>query len=392
MREAALTLNAGSSSLKFALYAIGAGTAPHRLASGQIEGIGSAPHFLARDESGRVLEERRWDGQSEFETLLEFLLQWTDSHHEGARLAAVGHRIVHGGRDHAGPVRIDRALLAELKSLTPLAPLHQGHCLAPVEILMAMRPDLPQIGCFDTAFHHGMEELVTRFALPERYFAAGVRRYGFHGLSYDHVALGLAELDPELAQGRVIIAHLGNGASLCALRAGKSIDTSMGFTALDGLIMGSRCGAIDPGVLLYLMQHEGMDAAAIEDLLYRRSGLLGVSGRSNDMRDLLASDDPAARRAVALFVFQAARQAASLVASLGGLDGLIFTAGIGEHAPEIRAAICARLAWLGVTLDEAANRANCPVISTAESRIRVRVMPTDEEATIIRDTELALRL
>ncbi|MDB5362120.1 MAG: hypothetical protein JWO51_3417 [Rhodospirillales bacterium] len=385
MPDAVLALNAGSSSIKFALFEI-AGT-PQRIARGEIEGIGTAPHFVARNAEGTVIGERRWpDASVDHEALLGGLLEWVDAHLGGDTLIAVGHRVVHGGRDFTGPALLDDKVLQALDLLTPLAPLHQPHSLSPVRAIMAVRPGLPQVACFDTSFHHTLPAVATRFALPREYEAEGVRRYGFHGLSYEYIARTLRRTAPKLAAGRVIVAHLGNGASLCALHDGASVDTTMGFTALDGLMMGTRCGTIDPGVILYMLQQKQLPAAEIETLLYQRSGLLGVSGLSSDMRVLLESTSPEAREAVELFVFRIAREAAALAGSLGGLDGFVFTAGIGEHAAPIRAAVCTRLAWLGVAMDPGANNVDADRISTADSRVEVRVIPTDEEAMIVRHT------
>jgi acetate kinase len=382
MPEAVLTLNAGSSSIKFALFELG-GAAPRAVSRGQIEGIGTAPHFRATDPTGAVLAERRWErADATHEALLGAVLDWVDSHLGAESLVGVGHRVVHGGAAHDRPALVTGALLKELERLVPLAPLHQPHNLSPIRAVAAARPGLPQVACFDTGFHRSMAPVATRLALPRQYEAEGVRRYGFHGLSYEYIARRLRAEAPTLASGRMIAAHLGNGASLCAMRDGRSVDTTMGFTALDGLVMGTRCGTIDPGAILYLQQAYGMDTAAVEDLLYRRSGLLGVSGIGSDMRALLASDDPRAREAVELFVFRIGREAGALAGTLGGLDGFVFTAGIGEHAVEIRALACARLAWLGVVLDEAANARGAGIISTAGSRVEVRVIPTDEEAMI----------
>ena len=384
-----LTVNAGSSSIKFSLYSIAAtpdGLDP--VLGGAIEGIGSAPHLAMRDAAGVVLAERRWpEGAARtHEDLLGGLLDLLAHQHGADALVAVGHRVVHGGADFAAPALVTAALLDALAALAPLAPLHQPHNLAPIRALAAMRPELPQVACFDTGFHRTMPALATRFALPREITAAGVRRYGFHGLSYEWIARRLRVLAPALAAGRVITAHLGNGASLCAMRDGQSVETSMGFTALDGLVMGTRCGSLDPGVVLYLAQQRGMSAAAIEDLLYHRSGLLGVSGLASDMRTLLASDAPAAREAVELFAYRAAREAAALAGALGGLDGFVFTAGIGEHAAPVRALIAARLGWLGVSLDPAANAAGQGRISAPASAVQVWVVPTDEEAMIAHHT------
>ena len=384
MPNAILALNAGSSSTKFGLFEIGR---QGPIARGEIEGIGTEPHFIARDDRGAVIGERRWPEASvDHEALLGGLLEWVDAHLGADTLVAVGHRVVHGGRDFTGPVLLDDKVLAALDLLTPLAPLHQPHSLSPVRAIMAVRPGLPQVACFDTSFHHTLPAVATRFALPREYDVEGVRRYGFHGLSYEYIAGTLRRTVPWIASGRVIVAHLGNGASLCALRDGVSIDTTMGFTALDGLMMGTRCGTIDPGVILYMLQQKGLPAAEIETLLYQRSGLLGVSGISSDMRVLLESRTPEAREAVELFVFRIAREAAALAGSLGGLDGFVFTAGIGEHAAPIRAAVCKRLAWLGVALDPAANARHADRISARDAPVEVRVIPTDEEAMIVRHT------
>ena len=390
MSEAILCLNAGSSSLKFALFQ--AAVEPALIARGQIEGIGTAPRLMVHDAGGAILAEERWPGGAghSHDAFLAELLGWVDDHLGTVRLAAVGHRIVHGGADFAAPVRLDEAILAKLEALSPLAPLHQPANIAAVRAVWTERPGLAQVGCFDTGFHRTMPRVATRFALTAELDALGVRRYGFHGLSYEYIARRLAALDPRLASGRVIAAHLGAGASLCALNAGVSLDTTMGFTAVDGLMMATRCGALDPGVLLYLMQSLGYDAAGIEDLIYRRSGLLGVSGVSSDMRAVQASATPNARIAIELFIFRIAREAGALVSTLGGLDGLVFTAGIGENDAEVRAGVCERLAWLGVELDPATNAANAPVVSTPKSAVTVRVIPTDEERMIALHTSATL--
>jgi acetate kinase len=383
MAQAILTLNAGSSSIKFALFAPGAGE-PAAMVAGKIEGIGTSPHFVARDTAGKALAERRWrDGaRLGHEDFLGILLGWVEEHLGGTELVGVGHRVVHGGDRLVAPTRVTPALMEALEALVPLAPLHQPHNLAAIKAVAATRPKLAQIACFDTAFHHDQPAVARRFAIPRALEAEGVLRYGFHGLSYEYIARCVARLDPTLARGRVIVAHLGNGASLCAMKAGRGIDTTMSFTALDGLVMSTRCGAIDPGVLLYLLRQKGMTPDALSDLLYDRSGLLGVSGVSSDMRALLDSDDPHAAEAVDLFTYRIAREAGALAASLGGLDGVVFTAGIGENAPQVRRDVCQRMAWLGIALDEEANAANAPVISRSDSRVTVRVIPTDEERMI----------
>ena len=318
--------------------------------------------------------------------MLAELLGWVGEHLGDARLVAAGHRVVHGGRRFVAPARVDGAVLAELGRLSPLAPLHQPHSLAAIRAIAANRPDLPQVACFDTAFHRTNAAVARRLALPRALAEEGMERYGFHGLSYEFIAGRLPEVAPGLAEGKVIVAHLGNGASLCALSGGRSVDTTMGFTALDGLPMGTRCGALDPGAILYLMQAHGMEAPALERLLYHESGLLGVSGVSSDMRALLASDDPHAAEAVELFAFQVARQAGALASTLGGLDGIVFTAGIGENVPEVRRQACERLAWLGLALDGAANARGGPCISAPGSRVAAWVIPTDEERMIARHT------
>jgi acetate kinase len=385
MGDALLVLNAGSSSVKFSLYAL-ADAAPRLELKGQIEGLPGAAHFSAPGA------ERRWSDPLGHEQATEFLLDWIERRMDGRRLAAVGHRVVHGGTRYAAPVRVDAAVLAQLEALVPLAPLHQPHNLAAIRRLAALRPGLAQVACFDTAFHRGQAAVAQAFALPPEITREGVHRYGFHGLSYEYVAQALPAIDARAAAGRTVVAHLGNGASMCALRAGASVASTMGFTALEGLPMGTRCGSLDPGVLLWLMDEKRMDARAIEDLLYHRSGLLGVSGVSGDMRALLASDAPGARAAVELFVYRIGRELGSLAAALGGLDALVFTAGIGEHAAPVRARVCRDAAWLGLELDQAANDAGGPRISSAASRVSAWVIATDEELMIARHTaRVALR-
>jgi len=390
--DAVLTINAGSSSIKFALFEIEAQEEPRLLNHGQIEGLGTAPHFLARDRAGTVLAERRWpDGADVIhEAVFTELLRWIEGHLGAARLVAAGHRVVHGGRRLTAPAQVTAAVLAELDSLVPLAPLHQPHSLSAIRALTALRPDLVQVACFDTAFHRTNAAVVRRVALPRELTDQGIERYGFHGLSYEYIASTLAETAPGLAAGKIVVAHLGNGASLCALAAGQSVDTTMGFTALDGLVMGTRCGALDPGVILYLLQAQGMTASAVEHLLYAQSGLLGVSGVSSDMRALMDSSDPHAREAIELFGFRIAREAGGMAMTLGGLDGVVFTAGIGEHVATVRRQVCERLAWLGVAIDDAANDRGDPCISRPDSRIAVWVIPTNEELMIARHTLTAL--
>lgn len=391
--DASLVINAGSSSIKFCVYL---DDSAHTLAlKGQLDGlgVGITPHFIARDGSGKTLADESWPPVEvgKQSALLGRLLAWIESHLSGARLAAAGHRVVHGGQRYAAPVRITPEILEALREFIPLAPLHQPHNLSPIAALAELHSDLPQVACFDTAFHRTMPPVAELFGLPRALTAEGVRRYGFHGLSYEYIADALKTLAPDVAGGRVIVAHLGSGASLCALHNGRSIGSTMGFTAVDGLMMGTRTGALDPGVVLYLMQQKGMDAKAIETLLYKQSGLLGVSGGiSNDMRVLLDSPAPEAAEAVDLFLYRIRREIGSLIAALDGLDGLVFTAGIGEHSPEIRRRVCSALAWLGLEVDEAANRANASRLSTATSRVAALVIPTDEERMIARHTREVL--
>ena len=391
MADLILVLNAGSSSLKFSAFDARASLA--LVLRGQIEGLYTSPRFGAFDARGADIASHRWgDGAAlGHEGAIGYLAQFLRDHGDGHRLLAAGHRVVHGGLHHVQPARVTTELLASLRSLTPLAPLHQPRCLAPVRRFTAIRPALTQIACFDTAFHHGLAPPASRFAIPRRFEARGVRRYGFHGLSFEYVAGRLAEIAPELAGKRTVIAHLGNGASLCALRDGRSIDTTMGLTPLDGLVMGTRSGTIDPGVLLYLQQHENMSIEDVQHLLYHESGLFGVSGLSADMRTLLASSEVAAREAVDLFVFRAAQQIAMMATTLKGLDCLVFTGGIGEHAKEIRGAIGERLAWLGVRIDAAANDEARERIGGRGSAVEVFVIPTNEEQVMARHCVAMLR-
>jgi acetate kinase len=393
MPEAILVLNAGSSSIKFSVYALGDAVRLSLDSKGQIDGIGTRPHFLAEDAKGLSLRDETFEipGSDGHGQALRKLGGWLRERLADDRLVAAGHRVVHGGPDFATPVAVDPAVLAGLEGLVPLAPLHQPHNLAAIQAIQTHMPGLPQVACFDTAFHRGHPELADWFALPRRFYDEGIRRYGFHGLSYEYIASVLPEVAPEIASGRVVVAHLGSGASMCAMIAGRSVDSTMGFTALDGLPMGTRCGALDPGVVLHLNRAYGMDADTIERMLYHDCGLKGVSGISNDMRDLLASDDPRAAQAIDLFVWRIGRELGALAAVLGGLDGLVFTAGIGERSPEIRLRVCTRAAWLGIELDHAANRAGGPRISTDGSRVAVYALPTDEELMIARHTLAVLR-
>ncbi len=387
MGQAVVSLNSGSSSIKFALFTLDGGE-PRHAAAGKIEQIGSAPQLIARRDDGAVLLDRRWENGAGLthEDLLADLFDWARDHLEGYEVIAIGHRVVHGGARFVQPMRVDAALLVALDALCPLAPLHQPHNLAAIRAIRELAPDLLQVACFDTAFHQHRPEIATRFALPREWHDKGLRRYGFHGLSYEYVSARLIAEEPGLGQGRVVVAHLGNGASLCAMRAGRSEDTTMGFTALDGLVMGSRCGTIDPGVVLHLQQQEGMSAADVEAMLYQRSGLLGVSGISNDMRTLRATDRPEAREAIDVFLWRLVKEVGALVAILGGLDALAFTAGIGENDARLREELCARLAWMGVRLDPEANDRNAYRIDAPGSAVALRVIPTDEELMIARHT------
>jgi len=388
MTDAIVVLNAGSSSIKFSLFAERSAELV-LVARGQVEAIYTAPHFVAEDAAGKAAGEKRWEAGAKLghEGALAHIIDWLKATHGGDhRLAAAGHRVVHGGTDYAAPVRLDAAVVAKLEKLVPLAPLHQPHNLAPIRALLQRAPELPQVACFDTAAHRSNPPLAQMFALPKELTDAGVRRYGFHGLSYEYIASVLPRFDERAARGRTVVAHLGNGASMCALEGGRSIASTMGFTAVDGLPMGTRCGAIDPGVVLYLMDERKLDARAIEKLIYTQSGLLGVSGVSSDMRALLESSDPRAKLAVDLFVYRIGRELGSLAAALGGLDAIVFTAGIGEHAAPIRERVCRQAAWLGVDLDPQANARHGPRISTATSRTAAWVIPTNEELMIARHT------
>jgi acetate kinase len=383
-----LVFNAGTTSIKIALFHTN-GTDPLvACAAGHVVGIGTQPRFTVIDAACRPLVDRALPAAdvSLHAGDLALFRAWLHEHHQGATLRAIGHRVLHGGQHFFEPVRVDAKVLAELEALVPLAPLHQPHNLAVIRAVQEASPDLPQVACFDTAFHRTQPAIAQAFALPRRLADEGVRRYGFHGLSYEYIASTLPTLGPELAGGRVIVAHLGNGASLCALQGSRSVATTMSFTPLDGLIMGTRCGALDPGVLLYLLGRHALDAPALEQLLWHESGLLGVSGISNDVRTLLASDDPRAREALDLFVYRVGRELGSLAAALGGLEAVVFTAGIGEGSAVIRAQICRQAAWLGLELDAAANERHGPRLSRPGSRVSAWMVPTNENLIIARHT------
>jgi acetate kinase len=385
--EAILVLNAGSSSIKFALFRADARPARGGLmGKGAAAGIGHRVRFTATDGAGAALADEDLPGTATHADALAFLLRWTADRFAGCRVVAAGHRVVHGGGRYAAPVMIDAAVIGELERLVPLAPLHQPHHLAAIAAIERLHPGLPQVACFDTAFHHAQPALATRFALPRALEEEGIRRYGFHGLSYEYIAGVLPDYLGAAADGRVVIAHLGSGASLCAMRGRRSVATTMSFTALDGVPMGRRCGSLDPGVVLYLLQQKRMTADAVGEMLYHRSGLLGVSGISDDMRVLLSSREPRAEQAVDLFVYRIGREIGSLAAALGGLDALVFTAGIGENAAEIRRRVCAGAGWLGLALDEAANAAGGPRLTGPESAVSAWVIPTDEDLAVGRHT------
>jgi acetate kinase len=389
--DAIAVINAGSSSLKFSLFAA-TGDDLDLVARGQAEGLYTAPAFVAKDADGQLLSERLWSEGTKLghDGALDHLVPFLRERFADYRLVAVGHRVVHGGLEYAEPTRVDAAVLAALEKYVPLAPLHQPHNLAPIRALLARAPDLPQVACFDTAFHRRQPAVAQAFALPKSITERGVRRYGFHGLSYEYIAQALRNVDPRAAAGKTIVLHLGNGASMCAMANGKSVASTMGFTAADGLPMGTRCGSLDPGVVLYLMDELAMDARAIEKLIYQQSGLLGVSGISSDMRTLEASTDPAAKVAIDLFVYRIGRELGSLAAALGGLDAMIFTGGIGENSVRLRERVCIDAAWLGVELDRAANDARGPRITVRGSRVAAWVIPTNEELMIARHTRNAL--
>ena len=382
-----LTINSGSSSIKFTLFRA-KGELQFRavLCGGQIDGLGEDPRFIAEDSAGCQVANERLEAGASHEQALDLLLRWLEYHFASHCLVGAGHRVVHGGAMYNAPVVVDPSVIADLEKLVSLAPLHQPHNLAGIKALSKLHPNLPQVACFDTAFHSTQPHVATAFALPRALTEAGIRRYGFHGLSYEYIASVLPDYAGSAAEGKVVVAHLGQGASMCALQARRSVATTMGFCALDGLPMGHRCGALDPGVVLYLMVEKGMDAAAVADLLYNRSGLLGVSGISGDMRKLSASKDPHAAEAIQLFVYRIRRELGSLVAALGGLDVLVFTGGIGEHSAAVREQVCRDAAWLGIELDSRANTAGGPCITKADSRVSAWVIPTDEDLMIARHT------
>ena len=390
--EAILVINAGSSSVKFSVFATERQELELKF-RGQLEGLFTSPRFVAKDPQGGVVSEKSWGAGVKLghEGALDHLRVFLREIAGGMRLAGMGHRVGHGGLKYDHPVRVDAEVLAELEELIPLTPLHQPHNLRPIRLVMERMPDVPQVACFDTAFHHTNPPLSRMYALPKALTDAGVRRYGFHGISYEYIASVLAERDPRAAAGRTVVLHLGNGSSMCALSGGKSVTSTMGFSAIEGLPMGTRCGSLDPGVILFLLDQHKMDVKAIEKLLYSESGLLGVSGISSDVRSLLESNEPGAKLALDLYVYRIGRELGSLAAALGGLDALVFTAGIGENAVLIRERVCRDAAWLGLELDAAANSGGGPRITTARSRVTGWMIPTNEELMIARHTLRILR-
>jgi acetate kinase len=393
MAESVLVVNAGSSSVKFQLFAVGSRDQVELRTKGQMDGIGTRPRLSAKSADGRVLIDQQWpaDEVPSIPAALDRSIPFLREQIGGTLPTVVGHRVVHGGPDYDAPTLIDAGVLERLETLAPLAPLHQLNNLLPIKAIRRQHPDLPQVACFDTAFHRGHPEVADRYAIPDALYREGVRRYGFHGLSYEYIASRLPAATPEIAEGRVAVAHLGSGASMCAILAGKSVESTMGFTALDGLPMGTRPGQFDPGVVLYLLTEKRMQADAIQEFLYKECGLKGLSGISNDVRDLLASPSPGAKLALEYFVYRICLFTGMLAAAMGGLDGIVFTAGVGENAAPIREAVLRRLDWLGVKIDQAGNTQGGPRISTRDSPVKCYVIPTDEELMIARHTLSLLR-
>jgi len=393
MDDYAVVINAGSSSLKFSVFRRPDMAAWRLETRGQIEGIGTGPHFSAKNEAGQKVADVQVNGAlQDGRAALGYVANWLRERYGGARVRGIGHRIVHGGARYTGPTIVTPEVLDDLRKLIPLAPLHQPYNLAAIEAVSERLPGVPQVACFDTSFHRNQPAVAEIVPLPREIRESGVQRYGFHGLSYEYIASVLPTVAPEIAAGRVIVAHLGSGASMCALKNGHSVDSTLGFTALDGLCMGTRPGAVDPGVILYLFQNLGLSAKEVETILYKKSGLLGISGISNDMRALLASSEPDARLAVDYFVYRAAKEIGALAAVLGGIDALVFTAGIGENSPEIRKRICQASAWLGIDVDDEANARSGPRISSKASKVSAWTIPTNEELMIARHTGILLGL
>jgi len=392
MVDFALVLNAGSSSLKFCVFRRPDNSAWELASRGQIEGIGTSPHLSAKDDAGKKLVDENLDGVKDGADAIEALAKWLRANYGGSRVLGVGHRVVHGGTKFDGPTIVDAAVLKDLRDLIPLAPLHQPYNLAAIEAVFERLPDVPQVACFDTSFHRGHDEVADLIPFPADLRETGLQRFGFHGLSYEYISTVLPEVAPEIADGRVIVAHLGSGASLCAMKNGKSVDSTLGFTAVDGLCMGTRPGSVDPGAILYLFQNLGLSAKDVESILYKKSGLIGISGISNDMRVLLESSEPSAKLAVDYFVYRTAKEIGALTAVLGGIDAIVFTAGIGENSPEVRRRICEASSWLGIEIDSQANSARAAKISTGSSKVSAWVIPTNEELMIARHTGALLGL
>ncbi len=392
MNDYALVLNAGSSSLKFCVFQRPAGDSWRLEARGQIEGIGTLARLSVNDAASNNLANEKLDAIKDGRDAVDALAIWLRAKYGGSSVLGIGHRVVHGGSRYSAPTILNREVIADLQKLIPLAPLHQPYNLAAIEAAVERLPSVPQVACFDTSFHRELPAVAELVPLPRNLTKSGLQRYGFHGLSYEYIATVLPDVAPEIAEGRVIVAHLGSGASLCALKNRKSVDTTLGFTALDGLCMGTRPGSLDPGVVLYLFQNLGLSVKEVETILYKKSGLLGISGISNDMRDLLGRPEPEARLAVDYFVYRATREIGALTAVLGGLDALIFTAGIGENSPEIRQRICKACEWLGIELDTQANEGKAALISTPTSKVSAWVIPTNEELMIARHTGSLLGL
>jgi len=381
MKKAVLVFNSGSSSVKFSVFALNEDSLDV-IIEGQIDGVVGDTKLIGKDAYGKVIEEKDLSDCESFSSLFTNLLEWIESHDNGAKIVAAGHRVVHGGKKFSAPVLVTEEIIDELEDLTPLAPLHQPYNVEPIKTLMQLYPNLPQVACFDTAFHRTQDKLAEMYPLPRDLIDEGIIRYGFHGLSYEYISKVLPQISPDKALGRTVVAHLGNGASMCGMIGCESTATTMGFTALEGLMMGTRCGAIDPGVILYLLEVKNMSIAEVNHILYKESGLKGVSGIGNDMRDLLASDDPNAKEAIDLFAYRVNRELGSLSQAIGGLDLLVFTAGIGESCSEIRELVCKRAAWLGIELDEDANNQNSTCITKPNSKVKVMVVPTNEELMI----------
>ena len=393
MNDYTVVVNAGSSSLKFSVYRRAESDSWTLEARGQVEGIGTSPKFSAKDGADKPIGDVALDPTiRDARAALGFVANWLRDRYHGAHVCGVGHRVVHGGAQYSAPTIVTPEVLEHLRALIPLAPLHQPYNLSAIEAVWERLPGVAQVVCFDTSFHRGQPAVAQLVPLPREIRDAGVQRYGFHGLSYEYIASVLPSVAPEIAGGRVVVAHLGSGASLCALKGGKSVDSTLGFTALDGLCMGTRPGALDPGVVLYLFQALGLSVKEVETILYKKSGLIGISGISNDMRSLLASNEPNARLALDYFIYRAAKEIAAMTAALGGIDGLVFTAGIGENSPEIRKRICVASAWLGVELDEDANARKAPRITSQASKVPAWVIPTNEELMIARHTGALLGL